>query len=116
MASGEAGNRADGVLQVLVSYSPAPRVVDSVALSLPGGATVADALRASGLLGRHGLVADASLAVGVWGRLRSLDSPLRDADRVEVYRGLLVDPKEARRQRYRKQPPRKATVTKRPPG
>lgn len=114
MASDEAG-KGSGVLQVLVSYSPAPRVVDSVALSLPGGATVADALRASGLLGRHGLVADASLAVGVWGRLRALDSPLRDADRVEVYRGLLVDPKEARRQRYRKQPPRK-TAAKRPAG
>jgi putative ubiquitin-RnfH superfamily antitoxin RatB of RatAB toxin-antitoxin module len=114
MASDEAG-KGSGVLQVLASYSPAPRVVDSVALSLPGGATVADALRASGLLGRHGLVADVSLAVGVWGRLRALDSPLRDADRVEVYRGLLVDPKEARRQRYRKQPPRK-TAAKRPAG
>lgn len=114
MDSGEAG-KGGGVLQVLVSYSPAPRVVDTVALSLPGGSTVADALHASGLLGRHGLVADASLAVGVWGRLRALDSPLRDADRVEVYRGLLVDPKEARRQRYRKQPPRK-TAAKRPVG
>ena len=40
-------------------------------------------------------------------RQRPLDSPLRDADRVEACRGLRVDPKEARRLRYRKQPARK---------
>jgi putative ubiquitin-RnfH superfamily antitoxin RatB of RatAB toxin-antitoxin module len=40
------------------------------------------------------------LAVGVWGKLRALDETLRDRDRVEIYRPLLVDPKEARRQRY----------------
>jgi putative ubiquitin-RnfH superfamily antitoxin RatB of RatAB toxin-antitoxin module len=41
------------------------------------------------------------LSVGVWGALRGLDHPLRDRDRVEVYRPLKVDPKEARRLRYR---------------
>lgn len=116
MASVEAGNGAGGELQVLVSYSPAPRQVDCVRLVLSPGCTVADALRASGVLERHGLVIGESLSVGVWGRLRALDSPLRDADRVEVYRGLLVDPKEARRQRYRKQPPRKTPAAKRPAG
>lgn len=99
---------------VLVSYSPASRQVDSVQLLLSPGSTVADALRASGLLERHGLVLGESLSVGVWGRLRPLDSPLREADRVEVYRGLLVDPKEARRQRYRKQPPRKTIAPRKP--
>jgi putative ubiquitin-RnfH superfamily antitoxin RatB of RatAB toxin-antitoxin module len=39
----------------------------------------------------------------VWGRVQPADTPLRDRDRVEVYRPLLVDPKEARRQRYKKQ-------------
>ncbi|MFZ5548160.1 MAG: RnfH family protein [Pseudomonadota bacterium] len=95
------------VLEVQVCYSPAPRRVDSVRLVLSPGSTVADALRASGLLERHGLAIGESLSVGVWGRLRPLDSPIREGDRVEVYRGLQVDPKEARRQRYRKQPPRK---------
>jgi putative ubiquitin-RnfH superfamily antitoxin RatB of RatAB toxin-antitoxin module len=40
------------------------------------------------------------LRVGIWGRLRPLDTLLRERDRIEVYRPLKVDPKEARRQRY----------------
>jgi putative ubiquitin-RnfH superfamily antitoxin RatB of RatAB toxin-antitoxin module len=40
------------------------------------------------------------LRVGIWGRLRPLDTLLRERDRIEVYRPLTVDPKEARRQRY----------------
>lgn len=40
------------------------------------------------------------LRVGIWGRVRPLDTPLRERDRIEVYRPLTVDPKEARRQRY----------------
>ena len=93
-------------LAVQVSYSPAPRQVDRVRLELPAGSTVADALRACGLLERHALPLDGSVAVGVWTKLRPLDTPLRANDRVEIYRSLQVDPKEARRQRYRKQPPR----------
>jgi len=101
---GSASARDMPPLSVQVSYSPAPREVDSVALQMPAGSTLADALRASGLLERHGLALDASLSVGVWMKARPLDTPLREADRVEIYRGLQVDPKEARRQRYRKQP------------
>ena len=94
-------------MKVQVSFSPAPRQVDQVDLDLPEGSTVADALRASGLLQRHGLVMDESLNVGVWTKARPLDCLLREADRVEIYRGLKVDPKEARRQRYKKQPPKR---------
>jgi len=90
-------------VKVQVSYSPAPRQVDSVDVELPPGSQVADALRVSGLIERHGLGPAASLGVGIWGKLKPLDTPLREADRVEIYRGLTVDPKEARRQRYRKQ-------------
>ena len=43
----------------------------------------------------------ARCAVGVWGRKQALRDALRDRDRVEVYRPLKVDPKEARRLRYR---------------
>lgn len=94
---------ASALLSVQVAYSPGPRQVDQVGLRLPAGSTVADALRASGLLERHGLSLGPGLAVGVWTKARPLDTPLRDADRVEIYRGLQVDPKEARRQRYRRQ-------------
>jgi len=88
-------------IRVVVAYSPAPRQVDHVSLSLPEGATVEDALRASGLLERHPDIALDVQKVGVWGKLRALSDPLRDGDRVELYRPLKVDPKEARRQRYR---------------
>ncbi len=43
----------------------------------------------------------AGLAVGVWGRAQPLSHTLRDLDRIEVYRPLTVDPKDARRQRYK---------------
>lgn len=115
MASVEASLGEAGGIAVLVCYSPAPRVVDCVALRLPAGSTVSDALRASGLLERHGVALDDRLGVGVWGRQRPLDSPLRDADRVEACRGLRVDPKEARRLRYRKQPARKPAGVRRTP-
>ena len=88
-------------IRVVVAYSPAPRQVDEVTLQLPAGASVHDALRASGLLERHPSLDLGAQKVGVWGKLRALDAPLREGDRIEVYRPLKVDPKEARRQRYR---------------
>jgi len=101
MAPGE-GFDARSRLSVQVAYSPQPEQVDLVALTLPPASTVRDALLASGLLQRHGLGAPDALTCGVWARIRPLDHPLREGDRVELYRPLKVDPKEARRQRYRK--------------
>ena len=92
---------ADG-MAVEVVYCPAPHEVDACTVTLAPGAVVADALQASGVLERHGLSAD-GLPVGIWCRAASLHAPLRDRDRVEIYRALQVDPKEARRQRYRRQ-------------
>ena len=86
-------------IAVIVACSPAPRLVEQVELRLPDGATLADALRASGLLERHPELAGGR--VGVWGKLRAPEDLLRDGDRVELYRPLQVDPKEARRQRHR---------------
>ena len=93
---------AEARIAVAVAYSPAPERVDHVALRLPAGATVNEALRESGLLLRHPEIDLAVQKVGVWGKLCPLDHALRDGDRVEVYRPLKVDPKEARRQRYRR--------------
>jgi hypothetical protein len=87
-------------LRVEVVYCPGPGVTDLDALLLPPGATVADALKASALPGRHGLQVD-ELRLGIWGKPRPPETALRDRDRVEIYRPLKVDPKEARRQRYR---------------
>lgn len=88
-------------VRIEVVYCPEPHRVDHVRLALEPGATVRQALEASGVLQRHGLAADA-LRVGIWGRPATLAAPLREADRVELYRGLQVDPKEARRLRYKR--------------
>jgi hypothetical protein len=88
-------------LNIVVAYSPAARQVDVVNLVLPEGSTVMQALRASGLQERHPGIDLETHKIGVWGKLRAPDDVLRDGDRVELYRPLIVDPKEARRQRYR---------------
>ena len=88
-------------LAVTVSYSPRPGEVDQTALELPAGASVLDALHASGLAARHPAVGFMTLKFGVWGKPREASDLLRDQDRVEFWRPLQVDPKEARRLRYR---------------
>lgn len=88
-------------LSVEVAYSPRAGEVDCVSLRLPPGASLADAVRASGLAERHGLDLH-SLRVGIWSKVREPATVLRDRDRVELYRPLQVDPKEARRLRYKR--------------
>ena len=88
-------------LRVSVAYSPRARVVDEVEVELPEGSKVADALSASGLAERYPWLVLETVAIGVWGSFCAASDLLRDRDRVEVYRPLLVDPKEARRLRYR---------------
>lgn len=91
---------AAGELRIEVVYCPRPGFTDRLDVCLPAGATVADALRASGMAERHALNSD-DLRVGVWSRVVEAQTLLRDRDRVEIYRPLTVDPKEARRLRYR---------------
>jgi putative ubiquitin-RnfH superfamily antitoxin RatB of RatAB toxin-antitoxin module len=90
-------------ISVTVMYSPAPRVVREWRLSLPTGATVRDALRASGLQDEFPELELEGATLGLWARKCTLDAPLREDDRVEVYRPLTVDPKVARRERFRVQ-------------
>jgi putative ubiquitin-RnfH superfamily antitoxin RatB of RatAB toxin-antitoxin module len=65
---------------------------------LPADATVADAIVASGVESEYGIDASA-LAVGIWSRPVAPTAPLKDGDRVELYRPLKADPKETRRRR-----------------
>ncbi len=71
-------------------------------LRLPAGATVADALAKSGLASLHPQLDVARSPVGIFGRRVERDRVLADGDRVEVYRPLLADPKDARRRRARR--------------
>jgi putative ubiquitin-RnfH superfamily antitoxin RatB of RatAB toxin-antitoxin module len=68
-----------------------------VALSVPAGTTVQAAIALSGLAERYPEIGDAK--VGIHGRVVTRGTVLRDADRVEIYRPLVADPKTARRRR-----------------
>lgn len=98
--------RAEPV-SVEVVYCSGPDQCDRVLLSLPPGAKLEQALHESGIPARHGLSME-GLVCGVWGKLRDLAHELREHDRVEIYRPLQVDPKEARRLRFKGQKERRA--------
>jgi uncharacterized protein len=68
-----------------------PDEVKLVEVKLPSGATVRDALDASGMI--------AGGAVGMFGKVVGVETRLKDGDRVEIYRPLTADPKEQRRRR-----------------
>jgi uncharacterized protein len=79
-----------------VVYCP-PGEPHVIAVDLPAGATLRDAVQASGLLQRCPELAAMPLDLGVFNQPRSPHRPVQPGDRVEVYRPLLVDPKVARR-------------------
>jgi hypothetical protein len=70
-----------------------------VSLELPAGATVGLALARSGILALESELNVDDMQVGIYGRLVPQATVLSHEDRVEIYRPLLVDPKETRRRR-----------------
>jgi len=80
-----------------------PERQDLIALELVVGSTVADAITQSGFVEIYeGFELDLA-KVGIFGQKTSPEQVLRDGDRVEIYRPLIADPKEVRRQRALKQ-------------
>ncbi|HYN54212.1 MAG TPA: RnfH family protein [Methylotenera sp.] len=63
------------------------------------GITAEQAIKASGILGKFPDIDLSINKIGIFGKLTKLDTPLRHLDRVEIYRPLIADPKEVRRQR-----------------
>lgn len=85
-------------MHIEVAYAlPGEQVVLSV--RVPQGAQVLEAIRVSGVLVSYPEIDLATASVGVFGRLVRLDMALRDRDRVEIYRPLVADAKQVRRQR-----------------
>lgn len=91
------------MLQVTVAYSPAPREVFERVLGLEDGATARDAVIASGLAQAYPQLDWQAMTPGIWGRAVAWEQRLLDQDRVELCRPLSVDPKVARRERFRQQ-------------
>ena len=92
-------NRAIGkTVRVEVAYALRDRQV-VLTVELEKGATVEQAIRRSGILDAFPGTEIARSPVGMFGRVVSLDARVRDGDRVEIYRPLIADPKDARRRR-----------------
>ena len=87
-------------IEVEVVYA-LPGRADEVRLRVAPGTSLLDAVRASGVLERHPELRD-PLKLGVFGEAKSPESATRPGDRIEIYRPLAADPKEARRQRSRR--------------
>ena len=91
----------EALIDIEVAYAtPEKQVI--VALKIPEGAPVEQAINASGLLNRFPEIDETGIKAGIFGSVRKLDQPLEQGDRVEIYRPLIHDPKEARRQRAAK--------------
>lgn len=85
-------------LQVEVALA-LPEHQELVVLRVTPGTTARQAVELSGLLTRFPEWAPESLKLGVFGKAVKDDAPLREHDRVEIYRPLIADPKTVRRQR-----------------
>jgi uncharacterized protein len=95
-------------LRVTVAYSPGAREVLEFSLEVPPRTTVGQALAMSPLADKEFWEKIRHLPVGIWGRPAAHVTCVEDGDRIEICRPLLVDPKQARRERFRKQGARTA--------
>jgi putative ubiquitin-RnfH superfamily antitoxin RatB of RatAB toxin-antitoxin module len=85
-------------LQVYVVYAK-PGLEFIHPMHVAPGTTIGAAIEASGVLASFPDINLASQPVGIYGKKKTLDTVLRERDRIEIYRPLVADPKEARRKR-----------------
>ena len=93
---------AAGLMAVEVAWSASPQQTGHATVQLQHGSTALDALRASGVADELGADLLDTLTLALWGRVITPATVLQPHDRLELLRPLLVDPKEARRLRYRR--------------
>ncbi|MFA7269600.1 MAG: RnfH family protein [Sterolibacterium sp.] len=86
------------LLPVEVVYA-LPQRQELIRLKLPSGSTLRQAVEASGLLQKYPEIDLAKNKLGIYGKLGTTDTVLREHDRIEIYRPLIADPKTARKQR-----------------
>lgn len=95
------------IITVEVAYA-LPDEQTLIELEVPADATVEAAIRRSGILERYPQIDLASDKVGIFGKMCKLDAELRHKDRIEIYRPLIADPKESRRQKAEMEKKKKA--------
>jgi hypothetical protein len=88
-------------LQVVVAYATAQHeFVQPLRVAL--GTTVGQAIEQSGVLASFPDINLVTQPVGIYGKKKTLDTVLRERDRIEIYRPLVADPKDSRRKRAAK--------------
>jgi putative ubiquitin-RnfH superfamily antitoxin RatB of RatAB toxin-antitoxin module len=98
--STEPDEKAGGMTVEVAYATPAKQVL--IQLEVQAGCTVGEAIEQSGVRQAFpGLTVDPG-ALGIFSRKVPPEHPLRDGDRVEIYRPLQADPKETRRRRAKK--------------
>lgn len=99
-----AGDPAMAMIGVEVAYAtPARQLV--IAVQLPAGSTLEEAIDRSGIRAEFPDMVIDPAALGIFGRKAPPGQVLREGDRVEIYRPLIADPKEARRRRAEQKKP-----------
>lgn len=68
-------------------------------LEVAEGTTIQQAIERSGIVGLAPEIDISVWRVGIYGKLKTLDTELREHDRIEIYRPLIADPKDSRRRR-----------------
>lgn len=86
------------LITVEVAYAlPEEQLI--LSLEVTPDTKVEEAVKRSGMLERYPQIDLANDKVGIFGKIVKLDASLHDKDRIEIYRGLIADPKESRRQK-----------------
>jgi len=85
-------------IPVEVAYALSHKQV-ILGLAVEPDATLEQVIRASGILEQFPEIDLAENKVGVFGKLGKLSDTLHPGDRVEIYRSLIADPKQVRKQR-----------------
>ena len=85
-------------IRVEVVYA-LPYKQEILVLRLPAGSTVREAIDRSGILQKYPEIDPEKNKLGIFAKLTKPEAVLRDRDRVEIYRPLIADPKEVRKQR-----------------
>ena len=91
----------DDALQVVVCYASA-RAEFLRSMKVAPGTTIGQAIEMSGVLEAYPDINLSTQPVGIYAKKKSLDTVLRERDRIEIYRPLVADPKDSRRKRAAK--------------
>ncbi|NOQ81916.1 MAG: RnfH family protein [Methylophaga sp.] len=90
--------KTTNTITIEVAYAlPDEQVI--LSLEVPDDCIVEDAIKRSGILETYPHIDLASDKVGIFGKMCKLNASLRNKDRIEIYRKLIADPKESRRQK-----------------